>query len=286
MMSASKQVLGKTRWAGPATAGRLLTLSVGVLGCGGLASDFGAAGRGVRDVGNPPVIEHQPMGRTVTVGGYMAFAVTVSTTSQATYQWRRDGLPLTNGVGVAGTDTSLLTIEPVTNAHGGAYSVAVTNQGGGVISSEARLTVNPLRVTPALTNGGRDYVIRTSTQPGDACRIEVSVNFSPFQTVGHVTNYQGTAEFIDRGPFGSGFRQYRAVLVRTSPVLVIPTGQARPPTRLVGYGRRGETYRVEASSNFQNWEIVATNSDLSGWVDVTDTVTPRPWLRFYRIVTP
>jgi hypothetical protein len=257
-----------------------------VLGTRTAARWLAAAGSTPKGVGDPPLVVCRPLSRIVTDGGYMAFAVVVSSSSPVSYQWHKDGQPLVDGGPFLGAKGAVLSIEPVQSALQGLYSVALTNQAGGVISAGALLTVSPFRVTAALTNNQRDYVLRVSSQRGDACRIEVSTNFTPYQVVGYVTNTHGTAEFLDRGPFGLGLRSYRAILVRTLPVLVTPTDGPRLPPRMVGYGRRGEVYELEASSDLQQWDPLATISDLSGWVDVTDTSVSGVGRRFYRLRTP
>lgn len=57
------------------------------------------------------------------------------------YQWSRNGQPLSNGGGVSGVNSPNLTINPATEAHAGLYSVSVSNSCGNTSSEEATLTV-------------------------------------------------------------------------------------------------------------------------------------------------
>jgi hypothetical protein len=269
--------------------GGLMLLGACLFAWAGLGEEAASAGQDPRGGGQPPVVLSQPLSRAVTGGatdgGFMAFAVLASSSSAVTYQWYKDGQRVADGGGVVGATGSLLTIQPVTTSLQGTYVVAITNDSGGVLSSNATLTVTPLQVSGCSTNGGRDFVVRVSAQRGDVCRIEVSINFGAYQTNGYVTNYDRTADFLDHGPL-SGFRQYRAILERFLPVVVTPPVKTDSALRVVGYGRRGGSYRVEASSDFTQWDLVSEVSDLTGWVDVTDSSVKTRSSRFYRIVEP
>jgi len=84
-----------------------------------------------------PIILAQPASQTVTVGGTATFSVTASSSSPLTYQWRLDGTNL------IGANSSSLVLVNVQLADAGIYSVAVSNSAGGLITSNAVLTVNP-----------------------------------------------------------------------------------------------------------------------------------------------
>ena len=58
------------------------------------------------------------------------------------YQWRRDGVNLTDGVGVSGSATRLLTLSPVDALSGGSYDCVVRTCDGTL-----QVTSNPSRVT-------------------------------------------------------------------------------------------------------------------------------------------
>jgi hypothetical protein len=103
--------------------------------------------------GGPPKINVQPQSQTVTQGTAATFSVEVSSTTFPTYQWRF------NGTNIYGATDPSYTIYSCQSSNAGEYSVAVTNAVGGVISSNASLTVlgppiiitQPTNVTQPLT---------------------------------------------------------------------------------------------------------------------------------------
>jgi len=92
-----------------------------------------------------PFITSQPTNQTVTVSNTVTFAVTAGGTPPVNYQW------YFNGTNILGATNSLITIDSVSPAQAGNYSVLVTNLFGAVISSNAVLTVYVPPTPPAIT---------------------------------------------------------------------------------------------------------------------------------------
>jgi hypothetical protein len=84
----------------------------------------------------PPVFLTPPRGATLYVGQSMSFFFRATGSYPRTYQWRKDGVPLT------GATREDLTLSSITLADAGAYSVVVTNSQGSATSASAALTVN------------------------------------------------------------------------------------------------------------------------------------------------
>jgi hypothetical protein len=93
-----------------------------------------------------PSISSDPSSRTNLASTTATFSVTANG-GALSYQWRKTGTPLTDGVKISGSGTSLLTISNVLIADAAGYSVLVTNASGSVTSAVAMLTV----IDPALT---------------------------------------------------------------------------------------------------------------------------------------
>jgi uncharacterized repeat protein (TIGR01451 family) len=91
---------------------------------------------------DPPNIATQPTNVTVVAGGNASFSV-VAGNNPMTYQWRLNGVNLTDGGGVSGSTSPTLTITGAQAANAGTYSVVVANGAGPVISSSAVLSVSP-----------------------------------------------------------------------------------------------------------------------------------------------
>ncbi|HEU4932964.1 MAG TPA: immunoglobulin domain-containing protein, partial [Pyrinomonadaceae bacterium] len=105
----------------------------------GLAGVFNLTSNSlIFDVFGPPVIVTQPQNVVAIIGGSATFTVNVSPTPTLTYQWLKDGLPIT------GANTSTLSINGVQGADVGSYSVIVSNAAGTVTSDAATLSIAAL----------------------------------------------------------------------------------------------------------------------------------------------
>lgn len=88
----------------------------------------------------------QPRSQTVLAGSNVTFSVSVSGVGPFSFQWRHGGTNLSGA-----TDSSLL-LPNIQPTQAGLYSVAVTNNYGGGISSSANLNVVPLAIVGQPTN--------------------------------------------------------------------------------------------------------------------------------------
>jgi len=91
-------------------------------------------------IGTPP----QPV--SVTAGQTATFAVAATGTAPLTYQWRRNGLPITGA-----TSASYTTPATTLADDGASFAVVVSNVAGSATSADARLSVAPAPVAPAIT---------------------------------------------------------------------------------------------------------------------------------------
>jgi hypothetical protein len=89
----------------------------------------------------PPVVAVSPVARVVGVQTGTVFTVVASGAGPLTYQWRREGVVLSDGGGISGATTAALAIAGVQLADAGSYRVTVANPAGEVISDPAALTV-------------------------------------------------------------------------------------------------------------------------------------------------
>jgi len=112
-------------------AGAAITWSMGLAACGG----GGSANQGtpVLPAAQTPSIGAQPADASVLLGGSATFSVTASGPN-ITYQWKK------NGSDIAGATTNSYTTAAATSADDGTqYAVTITNAGGSVTSSTAKL---------------------------------------------------------------------------------------------------------------------------------------------------
>jgi hypothetical protein len=97
-----------------------------------------------------PLISSQPVSRINFSGQTTTFSVSVAGTGPFTYQWQRNGVPLSDGGSYSGTGTPTLTVSNVSPAEEGLYSVEITGSvANSVISSSATLTVYGISQPPA-----------------------------------------------------------------------------------------------------------------------------------------
>ncbi|SEG50495.1 hypothetical protein SAMN05421847_2541 [Halpernia humi] len=102
----------------------------------------------------PPTITSQPSATSTCTTGTATFSVTA--TGATTYQWRRNGVALTNVAPYSGVNTAALTITNPAAAIAGNFDVVVSNATCSSTSTARALTVNttPATVTtPVPTNG-------------------------------------------------------------------------------------------------------------------------------------
>jgi hypothetical protein len=83
----------------------------------------------------PPGITTQPASASVVQGNPASFTVTASGTAPLSFQWLKNGAP------ISGANSNVLTLAAVTTNDAANYSVVVTNAVGSLASSSATLTV-------------------------------------------------------------------------------------------------------------------------------------------------
>ncbi len=102
----------------------------------------------VEVAGEPPRIITAPVGGTYLVGDTVTLSVLADGTPPLSYQWKR------NGTDVPGATEASLTLDNITLAQEGDYTVVIRNAAGELTSPAARLTV--LEPLPGLFNTGVD----------------------------------------------------------------------------------------------------------------------------------
>ena len=122
-----------------------------------------------------PAITTHPSSQTVNEGATVTLTGAASGSPSPTYQWRKDGNPLTNGGVVSGATTTTLTLTGVTTSDAGSYTLMATNTAGSAISNAATITVNStgpagptawlvnLSVRTAMTSGQGPLIVGVTT---------------------------------------------------------------------------------------------------------------------------
>lgn len=122
-----------------------------------------------------PAISQQPESQTVNVGLDVSFSVVAAGTGSLTYQWKKDGVDVTNGAHsgaatVSGATTNTLTLTGVQAADAAGYTVVVTGTAPPATSSVAYLTVdsNPAYTFTTIAGQAGASGNTTNTQPLNA----------------------------------------------------------------------------------------------------------------------
>ena len=88
-----------------------------------------------------PVILSQPRSQTAPPGASAVFTVIAAGQEPLSYQWREDATNLADGGNISGSTTAALTVNNVSAAAAGTYSVVVSNSQGVAASAGAVLSV-------------------------------------------------------------------------------------------------------------------------------------------------
>ena len=101
---------------------------------------------------NDPSINSQPLSRTANADTTVNLSVQAGGTLPMSFQWYKDGTPLTNAGNVSGALTTSLTLSNVFGADAGAYWLTVSNALGAVNSQVATVNVMDPLITSQPTN--------------------------------------------------------------------------------------------------------------------------------------
>jgi len=152
-----------------------------------------------------PQITSQPLSQSVKLGSNATFSVVATGNATLTYQWKF------NGNSIGGQTGSSLTVANAQLSNEGAYTVAVSNSIGGIISQPAQLTVlvPPLLSQPQhLPNG--NFQARLQGGANHSYVIETSSNLSQWSALTTLFYTNGTMPFVDTTASNAATRFYRA----------------------------------------------------------------------------
>lgn len=123
---------------------------------------------GVSAVAVAPTINAQPQPLTVIAGSQALFAVGASGTAALSYQWSKNGTPIT------GANGPQLLIAGAQAADAGSYRVVVSNTAGSATSNAVTLAVNPSGIVPDTAPGIVTQPAPVSATAGNTATFAVS----------------------------------------------------------------------------------------------------------------
>jgi len=180
----------------------------------------------------PPVITQDPQDVVVYEGNYFTLYVAATGSEPLTYNWQKDGLPLSSVL------SPFLDIFPATAVDAGIYSVTVTNMWGSVTSRPASVIVLP--IPPYIINQPHDRVVHAGAD------VQFAVEASP---AGSLT-YQWLKDGIALASANSAMLNLSNVQVSDAGTysVIVSNGvsfTSSNPARLV----------VEPSGPLDNWRL-------------------------------
>ncbi|OOG78800.1 T9SS sorting signal type C domain-containing protein [Flavobacterium sp. A45] len=133
----------------------------------------------------PPTINTQPVISGTVCEGSGTSTISINSTA-TTWQWRKDGVDLTNTGPYSGVTTATLTITDPTISDSGIYSVMLNGAGCGLLSGNITYTVNPRPSPPTFVTPSSPTVACTTagTTPLNATSAGNTIDWYTIPTGG------------------------------------------------------------------------------------------------------
>jgi uncharacterized repeat protein (TIGR03803 family) len=160
-----------------------------------------------------PQITTQPSNQTAVAGMGVQFSAAAYGASPLIWQWRKNGVALTDGVRVSGSSARVLKINTVNASDAGTYSVVVTNAPGSAASAGAALVVETPPAFQSVTLSGGVLALTWSATPGQSCQVQTASNLAGVWTNLGATVTSTNAVLGASFAAGSASRQFYRILL-------------------------------------------------------------------------
>jgi uncharacterized repeat protein (TIGR01451 family) len=207
-----------------------------------------------------PFIEIQPTSQVIVNGNNASLSVVAGGTDPLSYQWYYNGAPLSDGGGIVGASSNVLSLNAVTTNYAGNYTVLITNPYGSATSSVATVFVvfPPSVATPPADQfvvDGKSANLIVAANGTAPLSYQWYFDGTPLTDAGNVsgsasnmlsltavtTNNAGEYTVAINNPFGSVTSSVATVTIVFPPAIV-----TQPSDTLVLKGSNA-TFTVEAS---------------------------------------
>jgi len=253
-----------------------------------------------------PVILRQPASQTVASNATVSLTVTAVGASDLSYQWRKNGVNLTDGGNLAGSATASLIISNVQFADMAAYSVVVTNAVDSVTSVPAAIILQGPPVITAQPAGQTvNYGVNVTFQvaalgnPAPAYQwwwngtnpVGGNSSVLALTAVGRAQN--GTYTVLVTNALGGVFSSNAVLKVMVpqslGPVAISPDGSLQLTSADAGGGLLTAAdlpnFEAQTSSNLISWTTLPGSLSLTnGTLLLQDDSRTNAPARFYRIL--
>lgn len=235
----------------------------------------------VNAVAVAPTITTQPQSQTVNEGANVTFTVVATGTAPLAYQWSK------GGTAIAGATTATLTLNAVTLASAGSYTVRVSNSAGAVTSNPAMLTVNAVAVAPTITtqpqsqtvNEGANVtftVVATGTAPlsyqWSKGSTAIAGATSSTLTLNAVT-LASAGSYTVRVSNSAGAVTSNPAMLTVNAVAVAPTITTQPQSQTVNAGANVTFMVVATGTAPLSYQWAKGGADIAGATSASFTIT-------------
>ncbi len=237
--------------------------------CGVTAKGGNGAGVIFRYGKVPPTIVTQPLSRTNALHSTATFTVKASGPTPYTYQWLKNGTPITNA------KRATLTLLNVSYSSAGTYSVIVSNLDGFTVSSNATLTIAP---PPLIVSQPESQTATVGTT------VSFSVSASSLLPLAYQWQFKGVAlpgktaptltlTNIQTGKAG-GYRVLvkngSGAVLSSNAVLTVQTCTYDLATNIIYIGAAGGSASVAVTADHDDCTWLAANTN--AWITLTSPV--------------
>jgi hypothetical protein len=223
----------------------------------------------------PATITTQPASVTINTEGKVVFQVKATGSGVISYQWYRDGVPITGAV------YSTYTLDPAQYIHAGSYCVVVSNPYGTVTSATAVLTVN---VKPTITAQPQGQVVAVGSSVtfavGIAGTTPMTYQWKKGSTaIAGATNSTYTipsAQTADAGSYSVVVSNVAGSVTSSAATLSVkipPTITTQPVSATVTAGKNAAFRVVASGSSTLTYQWYFNGDAISGAGSATYTVT-------------
>jgi uncharacterized repeat protein (TIGR03803 family) len=214
-----------------------------------------------------PVIVTQPSSQTALPGASVVLTVAAVGEAPLSYRWQEDATNLSDGGNISGSATTALTMNNVSSAAAGTYSVIVSNSVGSVVSTGAVLTVASV-TAPGVTFS----TLYSFAGAGDGANPNELMQ----ETNG---NFYGTTQSGGTNESGTVFQMTPGGVVSTLYLFNQAGAGGFGPDGGLTQGADGELYGTTENGGASGWGTVfktTTNGDLSLLAEFDDVNGANP----------
>ncbi|MBX3379953.1 MAG: immunoglobulin domain-containing protein [Phycisphaeraceae bacterium] len=225
-----------------------------------------------------PVILSQPSNTDAAAGQSVDLRVNADGNDLTlSYQWLKEGQELTNGNGFSGVNGDELSIDSLSAATEGFYSVRISNSCGSIVSDSALVFITGHNITPPWTNSCpaiADQPVSNSTCPAGSILATSATGAGPFTYQWQCVDANGLScgDLVDGVFTDPDSGQSYEVWGSDSPVLYIVNIHVGTGSNVLSFAARVSNTCGESSSATAHISVCAADFNCDSVVEDSDFV--------------